>query len=89
MPRGEHRINIWQGEFPHNNSAEDGFIGTAPVDAYKPNGYGLFNMAGNVWQWVADWWTIRHDLEDKFNPVGCVLFYFCLSFFLSFFPNHL
>ncbi|MGI5128793.1 formylglycine-generating enzyme family protein [Pseudonocardia sp. CA-107938] len=54
-PGGEHRCNIWQGSFPVRNTAEDGYAGTAPVDAYAPNGYGLHNMAGNVWEWCADW----------------------------------
>lgn len=54
-PGGVHRMNIWQGAFPGSNSAEDGYAGTAPVDAYAPNGYGLYNMTGNVWEWVADY----------------------------------
>lgn len=56
-PGGEHRCNIWQGRFPSRNTAEDGYLGTAPVTAYQPNGYGLFNVAGNVWEWCADWWA--------------------------------
>jgi len=48
-PGGEWRCNIWQGEFPVVNTMEDGFLGTAPVDAYPPNGYGLHNMVGNAW----------------------------------------
>ena len=56
-PGGAHRCNIWQGRFPDVNTGEDGFLATAPVDAYAPNGYGLHNMAGNVWEWCADWWN--------------------------------
>lgn len=51
--------NIWQGRFPDNNTAADGFAGTAPVDAFAPNGFGLFNMVGNAWEWAADPFRIR------------------------------
>ena len=53
-PGGQHAMNIWQGHFPTQNTADDGYAGTAPVQAFAPNGYGLFNMCGNVWEWVND-----------------------------------
>ncbi|WP_439098542.1 formylglycine-generating enzyme family protein [Amycolatopsis vastitatis] len=54
-PGGEHRCNIWQGRFPVHNTAEDGHVGTAPVDAFPTNGFGLHNTSGNVWEWCAGW----------------------------------
>jgi sulfatase modifying factor 1 len=53
-PGGEHRMNVFQGSFPTENTGADGFVGTAPVDAFPPNGYGLHNPTGNVWEWTAD-----------------------------------
>ena len=53
-PSGEHRCNIWQGDFPTRNTAEDGYRGTCAVDAFPPNGFGLHNVAGNVWEWCSD-----------------------------------
>ncbi|MEU6083588.1 formylglycine-generating enzyme family protein [Streptomyces sp. NPDC047108] len=56
-PGGTYRMNIWRGDFPDRNTAADGYAGTCPVDVFPPNGYGLFNMVGNVWEWCADWFT--------------------------------
>jgi formylglycine-generating enzyme required for sulfatase activity len=67
--------NIWQGEFPWQNTAKDGFASTAPVRSFPPNSYGLHDMAGNVWEWCADWY--QRDLYREragrglvVNPVG-------------------
>ncbi|HEX6999167.1 MAG TPA: formylglycine-generating enzyme family protein [Gammaproteobacteria bacterium] len=59
-PGGRHVANTWQGEFPWQNLAADGFEGTAPVRSFPPNGYGLYEMAGNVWEWTTDWYRDRH-----------------------------
>ena len=70
-PNGEHRMNIWQGRFPSHNSLGDGYLTTAPVQAFPPNGYGLFNMAGNVWEWCGDWFnTVHHRVARSENPRG-------------------
>ncbi len=74
-PGGTPMANTWQGEFPWQNLMEDGYEWTAPVRSYPPNGYGLFEMTGNVWEWTTDWYQehgkIRKACCTIDNPRGC------------------
>lgn len=70
-PDGRHLCNIWQGHFPNVDTGEDGYRGTCPIDAFPPNGFGLYSMTGNVWEWCQDWFHASyHVTATKTNPVG-------------------
>jgi formylglycine-generating enzyme required for sulfatase activity len=70
-PAGQHRMNVWQGRFPEVNTLADGYGGTAPITAFPPNGYGLYNMTGNVWEWCRDWFSADYHLKGpRRSPKG-------------------
>ena len=73
-PRERWQANIWQGVFPTHNDTADGFARTAPVKSYKPNLYALYDMAGNVWKWTADWYDphshARRAAQVAIDPLG-------------------
>jgi formylglycine-generating enzyme len=70
-PDGSHRMNVWQGVFPSENTVADGYYGTCPAHAYPANAYGLHNMTGNVWEWCSDWYSHDfHTREKRTDPRG-------------------
>lgn len=79
-PGGKHLCNIWQGQFPTHDTAEDGYAGTCPVDSFPPNAYGLFSVTGNVWEWCTDWFQtsfsqsqVRRDPKGPSSGTGKVM----------------
>ena len=69
-PGGKQMANTWQGAFPNENRKLDGYDRTSPVTAFPPNGYGVYDMIGNVWEWTGDWFSARHTAD---TPKACCI----------------
>ena len=69
-PGNRHMANVWQGIFPCENLALDGYMHTSPVSAFPPNGYGVYDMIGNVWEWTSDWFSPKHEAN---MPKACCI----------------
>jgi formylglycine-generating enzyme required for sulfatase activity len=78
-PDGREMANTWQGQFPWENLVDDGYERTSPVGTFPPNGYGLVDMIGNVWEWTTDWYAPRHEADavkaccTPHNPLGALV----------------
>ncbi|WP_202424445.1 formylglycine-generating enzyme family protein [Duganella levis] len=69
-PQGQYLCNVWQGEFPDLNTAADGYAATSPVDAFPPNGHGLYSVTGNTWEWCLDFWHTAFSAAPSSDPLG-------------------
>ncbi len=67
---GQHRCNIWQGTFPQQDIADDGYAGSCPVDAFPANDFGIYSVCGNTWEWCADWFGTQHSAAPTHDPIG-------------------
>lgn len=65
LPGGRHMANTWQGNFPVENRNDDGYARTSPVKAFPENGYGVYDMIGNTWEWTTDWYAARHEADAQ------------------------